>query len=271
MKTPLLGFCLCLLLTGMASAQESLCVRRVGLFSLAVQPYDVALRGDLAYVADWFDGLWVVSVHDPAVPETVGHCPTSNDERVWAVTVDGDYAYVFGDSGMHIVSVADSSHPTEVGLYANQGAAYGVGVAGNLAYVATGDSGLRVVSIADPADPVEVGRCALPGNAYDVAVAGGYAYVAADSSGLRVVSLADSTHPVEVGYYGTMGYTRALTLQGNCLYLCQLLDSFRILSIADPVHPTSVGAFPAVEVSGSAVVGDTVFLGVAANLRVLSI
>jgi hypothetical protein len=260
-----------MLLTGMVTAQESLCVRRVGLFAMAEQPYDVALRGDLAYVADWFDGLWVVSVHDPAVPETVGHCPTSNNERVWAVTVDGDYAYVFGDSGMHIVSVADSAHPTEVGHYADQGAAYGVGVAGDLAYVATGDSGLRVVSIADPANPVEVGHCILPGNAYDVAVAGGYAYVADDSSGLRVVSLADSANPVEVGHFSTLGWARSITLQGNCVYLATLLDSFRILSIADPTHPTSVGAFPAAEILGSAVVGDTVFLAGAANLRVLSI
>jgi hypothetical protein len=269
MRAVIVSFCIAL--AGMASAQDSLCVRRIGLCPLADQPYDVALRGDLAYVADWFDGLWVVSVKNPAVPEAVGHLPIGNNERVWAVNVEGNYAYVSGAGGMHIISVADSSHPTEVGLYASQGSAYGVAVAGNLAYVATGDSGLRVVSIADPANPVEIGHCILPDYSLDVAVAGGYAYAAANSAGLRVVSLADSTHPVEVGYYGTMGYTRALTLQGNCLYLCQLLDSFRILSIADPVHPTSVGAFPGTDYSGCAVVGDNVFLGAAANLLVLSI
>jgi hypothetical protein len=217
-------------------------------------------------------GFYVISVHDPAFPRTLGHVPGGVNNRVWAVTVDGDYAYVSGDSGMHIVSVADSAHPVEVGQYAGPGRAYGAAVAGDLAYVVTGDSGLRVVSIADPANPVELGHCILPDYAYDVAVAGGYAYVACNDSGLRVVSLADSTHPVEVGRYRTtQGWTRALTLQGNRIYLATLLDSFRILSIADPAHPTSIGACDG-DCQGAAVVGDTVYLAMgAANLRVLSI
>jgi hypothetical protein len=257
----------CTALASMASAQDSLCVRRIGHCALPGIAFDVDLRGDLAYVADWLDGFYVISVHDPAVPVTLGYVPG----QAWAVTVDGGYAYVSGSSGMRIISVADSAHPVEVGHYGGPGSAYGAAVAGNLAYVVTGDSGLRVVSIADPTNPVEVGYCILPGSSYDVAVAGGYAYVAANDSGLRVVSLSDSVHPVEVGQYGTSGLTQHLTLQGTCVYLAQLLDSFRILSIADPAHPTSVGAFPGMEITGSAVVGDTVFLGAGTNLRVLSI
>ncbi len=264
----------CTALAAMASAQESLCVRRVGrLCPLPSQIYDIVLREDLAYVADYRAGFYVLSVHNPVEPETLGHFPVQTNEYVWAVDVDGNYAYLSGNRGMRIISVADPANPVEVGYYTGPGHAFGVGVAGNLAYVVTGDSGLRVVSIADPANPVEVGQCILPGNAYDVAVAAGYAYVAADSAGLRVVSLADSAHPVEVGHYRNMGSARGVTLQGNCVYVGHLFDSLRILSISDPVHPTSVGAFPA-GCRSMAVVGDTVFLAQqpgSLGLRVLSI
>ena len=108
------------------------------------------------------------------------------------MTVDGNYAYVSGDAGMHVVSVADSTHPVEVGHYSVPG------VRGAQPLPATTHMfrpAIRVCAssrIADPAHPVEVGHCNLPDNAYDVAVAGGYAYVADKRPGLRVVSLADS-------------------------------------------------------------------------------
>jgi hypothetical protein len=264
---------LCILLAGMASAQDSLCVRRVGHCPLAGQIYDIVLRGDLAYVAAYEAGFYVMSVHNPVVPEILGHFPAQTNEAVLAVTVDGNYAYISGNCGMRIISVEDPANPVEVGHYTGPGHAYGAAVAGDLAYVVTGDSGLRVVSISDPANPVEVGRCILPGNAYDVAVAGGYAYVADDSSGLRVVSLADSANPVEVGRFSTQGWARGITLQDNRIYLAEMMDAFYILSISDPVHPTSIGSFP-VDCRNVAVVGDTVFLAAqpgSMGLRVLSI
>jgi hypothetical protein len=271
MKAVVAVLSFCIALTGVASALDSLCVRRVGLCPLPRLIWEIVTREDLAYVACDDSGFYVVSLHNPVAPEILGHFPVQKNEYVYAVEVDGNYAYLSGNRGMRIVSVADPANPVEVGHYSGPGAAFGVGVAGNRAYVVAGDSGLRVISIADPANPVEVGHCILPGNAYDVAVAGGHAYVADNDSGLRVVSLADSAHPVEVGQYGTSGWTQHLALQGTCVYLAQVADSFRILSIADPAHPTSVGAFPGMEIYSSAVVGETVFLGDAVNLRVLSI
>jgi hypothetical protein len=262
--------CLCALLAGVASAQDSLCVRRIGHCALPGVALDVVLQGDLVYVADGPEGLYVISVRDPAAPQVLGHVPARTEEQVYAVTVVGSYAYFSGDKGLHIVSVADSAHPVEVGLYAGPGPAYGAAVAGNLAYVVARDSSLRVVSIADPADPVEVGHCILAEIAYDVAVAGDYAYVADFSSGMRVISLADSAHPVEVGYFGAMGRAMSLILQGNRIYLCEAFDSLYIFSLLDPAHPTRVGALPN-PCTGVAVVGDTAYLADAANLRVWSI
>ena len=76
MRTVVVALALCTVLAGMASAQESLCVRRVGSPRLPVEAYDVALKGDLAYVADWNRGLYVISVHDPKNPVTTGHFST---------------------------------------------------------------------------------------------------------------------------------------------------------------------------------------------------
>ncbi len=162
MRTSVVAFCLCVGLASIAPAQDSLYVRRVGTWG-AVELLDVAVMGKYAYVAGLSgggQGLYVISVADPAHPVEVAFCSTEATPR--AVAVSGEYVYLANDTaGLRVISVSDPTQPVEVGRCSTR-AAYFVAVSGDYAYV-TSDSGLSVISIADPSHPAEIGYCRSPG------------------------------------------------------------------------------------------------------------
>ncbi len=184
----------------------------------------------------------------------IGGCALPGE--AFDVAVSGDHAYVAcGDSGLHIVSIADPSHPSEVGFLNTPGRAGGVVVSGDYAYLAVDTAGLLVVSVSDPTHPAEVARCNTPGQAYGLTLEGHYVYVADGSSGLRVISIADPAHPQEVGYCDTLGGAVAVAVVGDYAYLTGPGTRLCAVSVADPARPALVsrseGEFGLeVEVSG---------------------
>ena len=228
------------MLLGIATAQESLDVRLIGVcdMPLTVHSTGVAVAGDYACLSCWGDppdsvqGLHVISIADPTHPVEVGYCYTP--EQPYRVTAAGDYAYVAdATAGLRVISVSDPAHPVEVGYYDTPGRTFDATVSGDYAYVADGDSGLRVISVADSAHPFELGRCDTIGSARCVAVSGADAYVA--GSNFSVISVADPSHPVVVGELRGRG--------GNCVAVSgyYAYTGGLIIRIADPAHPIDVG------------------------------
>ena len=119
---------------------------------------------------------------------------------IFAVDVQGQYAYVGIGPRLTVLDVSDPTRPAVVGQ--SNVLPYTVRdihIAGHYAYVIVWYSGLRIIDISDPAIPIEVGAYQPPGFAEAVYVAGHYAYVAAQTAGLRVIDVSDPAAPVEVG------------------------------------------------------------------------
>lgn len=155
------------------------------------------------------------------------------------VVVVGNYAYVVdGDTGLHIINVSNPAAPWEVGSHDTPGAAAGIAVAGNYAYVADFD-GLRIFNIANPATPWEVGSHDTLADAWDVAVAGNYVYLANEHEGLRIINVADPSVPTEVGfYYSDYLSIIAVAVAGNYVYAAGIGADLIILNVANPAAPT---------------------------------
>jgi len=267
--TLLLLFLLVSALVGIAQA-DSLNVRFIGGIDTD-QAWCVEVSGDYAYVADYSSGLRVISVADPAHPDTVGRCNSLG--RTHGVAASEGYAYVVaGASGLWVISVADPAQPAAVGHYDTPGLAWGVAVVGDFAYVADGDSGLRVISVADPAHPVEVGSCDTPGQARGVTVVDDYAYVADRDSGLRVVSVVDPAHPVEAGYIVMSGRALSVAVSGDYAYVAADAGGLRVISIIDPAHPVEVGNSGPGFALGVTAQGDHAYVAAdAGGLHVISV
>jgi hypothetical protein len=91
-RTQMAALCLILLLAGGAQANDSLNVRRVGQCATPGLTWRVAVSDSVAYVTVPQNGLSIISVSDPAHPETLGHYDTP--KLAMDVAVCGNYAYM---------------------------------------------------------------------------------------------------------------------------------------------------------------------------------
>jgi hypothetical protein len=157
---------------------------------------NVAVGNNLAFVADYDEGLQVLDVSDSTSPEIIGSRQTWGNAE--AIVADGEHVYVANvNAGMAgPLQIVDISDPTNPQIMSNGGTlgnyAYGIAVASGFAYLASGFDGLEVVEVTDPEHPEIAGTSSMPGRVKDIAVAGDYAFAAAEEGGILVFRLVTS-------------------------------------------------------------------------------
>jgi len=212
---------------------------------------DVAVAGDLVWVAADFGGLVGVSVVDRDLPRVLSQLPTPGQAR--DVRLRADLALVAdGSAGLAVVDVADAAGPRLVASLDTSGEAQALVVRGERVLVADGPEGLRVIDVADPLDPVEVGALALPGVAQgvDATANGALAVVAGGTAGLQVVDLSDPTAPRLLSSLPT-GDARDAALispaggsEGTVALLADLEDGLVTVDLTEPSAPVRLAGLP---------------------------
>jgi hypothetical protein len=167
--------------------------------------------------------------------------------RILGVDLSDDYAYVADvEYGLRVISIADLSHPVEVGSYDTDGQGSDVRVVGTYAYLADGRGGLKIFSIADPTDPMLVGAFEDGGHVSSVTLQGHYAYLSDyDDSMLKIVSVLDPSTPAEVSHYNIFdGICQSVFLKDDYAYLAADFGSGQggiyVLCVRDPTLPSYV-------------------------------
>jgi hypothetical protein len=233
----------------------------------------------LAYLANGWGGLRVVSVSDPANPvETKSY---DGDGDVTGLVLDGQTAFLAAGTSMDAVDTAPAT-PSLLGTYlcgtantvtARDGYAFvasskgvvvvdvrvperprsvsrtdGVGVQdlaldGNYLYQLHGAM-WSINDISDLDSPVEVFSDWLPTTGRGLAVSGGYAYLAASASGLLIydVSLPASAHLV--GSLDTSGDAYDICLTGDYAYVADFSPGVQVIDVSDPSAPSLWATLP---------------------------
>ena len=166
---------------------------------------DIALAGDLAYVAAGDSGLAVVNVADRAAP-------------VLITVVDA------GFSARHVV--------------VEDGHAYVVGAGPQ------GSGQLAVFDLGRPVAPVRVGAVPTGAGAADVAVQNGYAFVASGRPGMTVIDARDPATPRVLASTGEAWWTTGVLVDGPTAYVVDRLTGLWVLDVADPASPTMLASVP---------------------------
>ncbi|MBC8254828.1 MAG: hypothetical protein H8E35_12500 [Ardenticatenia bacterium] len=190
---------------------------------------------------------------------------------VYAVAVQGNYAFVGIGPRLVVLDISDSMHPAFVGQT-------GV-LPGSVSAVADGtNGGLRVVDVSDPASPSELGFYYTPGSAAAVAVSGSMAYVADAGSwdgsqyvgsGLRVVDVSNPASPTELGFYDTPGDAGAVAVVGSTAYVA---GGLRVVDVSNPASPTQLGSYDTPGwAEGVVVSGSTAYVAGGGGLRVVDV
>ncbi|HEU5055577.1 MAG TPA: hypothetical protein VFU21_03605 [Kofleriaceae bacterium] len=162
---------------------------------------DVALAGDLAYAADWFWGLRIHDVSDPAEPALIGGVDTAGFPS--SVFIAGDRAYL-GEStnggNLRVIDISVPAEAAEIGATTTS-QTRDVEVRDGLAFIAEGSldlvGGLRIFDVSDPEDIRLVAHYSEDcTEALDVALTGDLVVVACSFDGFHVLDVADPARPV---------------------------------------------------------------------------
>jgi len=130
-----------------------------------------------------------------------------------------------------------------IGTADTPGAALGVTVSGDYAYITDGTSGLQVIDISDPTAPSITGTYDTTGIAYRSVASGSTIYVAGHSSGLQILDVSTPDSPSLTGTYDTAGAAMDVAVAGNYAYVADYGDGLKIVDISDPANPALEGSY----------------------------
>ncbi len=241
-------------------------IDQLGVFDTPGAAHDVALAGELAYIADYDQGLRIVSLADPTAPVEVG----AYDSPGYTTDIWLHLPYAFlsdgagSNGGVRIVDVSNPAAPTSPGVFLSAGYVNEVAVQGDVAAVAIGALGVQFLNITNPAAPVDLGIIDTPGYAYGLAYVGRYVYVADGVSGLLVIDALNPAAPVQVGAYDTDDSAHAVLVAGRRAYVADYSGGVVILDLSTPTTPVLLGIhYTPGEARGFAL--DGTFLQIAAG------
>ncbi len=178
---------------------------------------DLAVSGNLLYVAAGDIGLEVIDVSNPGRPLLVWRVDTPGQAS--GVAVAGPHVCVAdGSSGLQVFDVTNPQSPQLLGSVDTQGVANDVAVSGRFAYLADGPSGLQVIDITNPASPEIVGGVTT-WDSRSIAVSGTTAYVR--GLGLHVIDVSNPRTPELAGQAGGE-WVAGFALSGE--YVCIAAD-----------------------------------------------
>ena len=197
------------------------------------------IRDNILYVADWFSGLHLYDISEPAAPRHLGVHHTPGSPK--GVVVRGDYAYVGDDDhGLQIVDISNPKRPRKVSEVATPGLAYSMKLSGDYLYLADHRGGFHIVSVADAAHPAIVGSAQTADKAWAVEVAGGIAYVAADNAGLLVFDVSDPGQPRQIAAHNLGSAAEDVVIRDSLAYVASFETGMHILDITDPQQPRTI-------------------------------
>jgi len=184
---------------------------------------NVRVADGVAYVADYWDGLRIVDVADPAHMVELGHQPVEypasgeiyNDVKIADDGAGHRYALMGSNvAGVVVVDVTDPGRPaiaSHFGTAASKGTdIHTLFLDRGKAYLANIDLGLEIWDVADPAHATKLGAWALDDASHpfafphDLYVEGDRAYVDYWDGGMAIVDVGDPAAPTLVGSF--VGY-----------------------------------------------------------------
>jgi hypothetical protein len=181
------------------------------------------IEGNMAYLASWGSGLFMVDVSNPAVPRQVGHWEMAYVSSVDVVDGLALVGRVSGPGGFNVIDVSNPARPLERGGIGN---VHPIQIRnhGRTAFLADTDSGVRIIDFNDPDLPRQIGSyqqdCAIA-LALELSRDGDTAYVLCALSGVHVLDVSNPARPLRLGVYDLGGITAvgALAVMGDRLYV----------------------------------------------------
>jgi hypothetical protein len=224
-----------------------------------------------AFVADEYDGLAVVDIHNlnnPVLKTWVLKTGSSVD-----LSIDGQYCYVASlGVGLRLLDVSDPTKPKCISgidsAFVDE-PSYTVTARDSFAYTNL-SSGFCAISVADPFKPQKVAVCTLFNWAQRVVLRDSFVYCAEENQ-FQVVNIARPRAPVVVGACTLPDFMYGMDISDTLAFIANGVDGLKIIDVARPDSPEVVGEFvPPNGACGVAVIDTFAYLP-SGNLYVASV
>jgi hypothetical protein len=230
---------------------------------------DVAVQGNLAFVADYTAGLKVLDLTDPTTPTEIGHVDTATFVTSEAVAGKDSFAFAgwWATPYFRSFDVSDPSHPEPAGSALVQTIPEAMVLRDTIVYLA-GRLRFNVVNVARPREPVLVGSCVLTGYSGDLPLVDTTAYLSGPVLSVVNVARADSPRVVSTWSRGVSG----LDVADTVLYAVGQNARFWTLGVADPTSPRLLDSItlPSYDGEDVAVVGTKAYVS-EVSIRILDV
>lgn len=204
--------------------------------------WDIAVVGDVAYVAASNPGFQIFDVSTPQAPVLVGSFP--NLGQVLSVDINGNHAFLaVNDSALAAVDISNPANPSLAGVVPMAGVPQAVTVRDGLAVVAVPNEGVLLFAAGDPTTLDLVGSFPVPW-ALDVDISTTRVFVAAAHQGLRILDASDPAHPVQLSSLDFPDWVVDVEVAGDLVYLALNGGGFAIVDVANPSQPDLLVVVP---------------------------
>lgn len=171
----------------------------------------MTIEGPYLYAARHADGIEILSLNNPAIPQTVAEVTSLANS--WDLTARDGYAFVAdGNGGLAVLEVIDPTLPSHLYSLSTSGAAVDVDIEGDLAAVACGSAGVDLFDIGTPENASWLGNYNSSGLAITLDIVGDKLYLA-DWDDIEVIDLSIPESPSRLGWENTP--VRAMGLAAN--------------------------------------------------------
>ena len=150
-------------------------------------PYDIEISGDIAYIANGFQGLAVVDISNPEVPNILSIINTTGESG--GVKIHGNYLYMTNYEGaLEIYNITTPAQPILITAYTPPSGSnlYDVEIFGDLAYLANGDHGFSIINVTNFDDIYEISHYNTFGKTMNLKIIGDKLYLSDYDAGLLV-------------------------------------------------------------------------------------
>ncbi len=205
---------------------------------------DIAVQGNIAYLADGEAGLKVIDVSDPARPVQLGQ----HDSPFFhsAIVAQDNRVYVAGGlGGLEIYRVSDPRRPKLIWRH-EFSEVRGLEVDRDYLYFADGDEGFRIYSIREM-PPSPVSRINTNGWNCDCFILGDVACLADGGRGIKTVDISDRTNPKLLGELYLKTLTRELHAIDGTLFAAGHSAGIFAIDVSAPGSPRITARSPVVD------------------------
>lgn len=230
---------------------------------IPTEPYPRAgvwVNGNYLYAVTVAYGMFTWDISDIQNPQPVSSLHIN--DTLWNAEFRSDYAFLGGNSAIHIVDMANPAEPVLATTYpASSG---NCDIEGDVLYIPDSGYGLRLVDISDPTNPQNLGSLQIAGSCRAVDVENGVACVAnsfnGNGGGVWTIDVQNPASPQQSGWYEA--YYSDLVFLNNTVYTTGGAEGIGVLDVSDPASPQPVYSIPLANfVDDVEVHGDLAFTG----------